>query len=62
MWFLERSLEMQFCDRGPNEIMNTPTLGDARVSDARDRIAPWSTRWSNARSRRAWFVRTSRTS
>jgi AcrR family transcriptional regulator len=38
--FLERSLEMQFGDRGLNEIMNTPTLGDARVSDARDRIAP----------------------
>ena len=38
--FLERSLDMQFGDRGLNEIMNTPTLGDARVSDARDRIAP----------------------
>jgi AcrR family transcriptional regulator len=38
--FLERSLDMQFGDRGLNEIMNTPTLGDARVGDARDRIAP----------------------
>jgi AcrR family transcriptional regulator len=38
--FLERSLDMQFGDRGLNEIMNTPSLGDARVSDARDRIAP----------------------
>jgi AcrR family transcriptional regulator len=38
--FLERSLEMQFGDRGLNQIMNTPTLGDARVSEARDRIAP----------------------
>ena len=38
--FLERSLDMQFGDRGLNEIMNTPTLGDARVNDARDRIAP----------------------
>jgi AcrR family transcriptional regulator len=38
--FLERSLDMQFGDRGLTEIMNTPTLGDARVSDARDRIAP----------------------
>jgi len=38
--FLERSLDMQFGDRGLNQIMNTPTLGDARVSDARDRIAP----------------------
>jgi len=38
--FLERSLDMQFGDRGLNEIINTPSLGDARVSDARDRIAP----------------------
>jgi len=38
--FLERSLEMQFGDRGLTEIMNTPALGHARVSDARDRIAP----------------------
>jgi AcrR family transcriptional regulator len=38
--FLERSLEMQFGDRGLNQIMNTPTLGDARVGEARDRIAP----------------------
>ena len=38
--FLERSLEMQFGDRGLNEIMNTPSLGDARVNQARDRIAP----------------------
>src|SRR3954449_2788956 len=38
--FLERSLHMQFGDRGLNEIMNNPALGDARVRDARDRIAP----------------------
>ncbi|HEX8092783.1 TetR/AcrR family transcriptional regulator [Jatrophihabitans sp.] len=38
--FLERTLHMQFGDRGLNEIMNNPQLGDARVSDARDRIAP----------------------
>ncbi|HEV2885349.1 MAG TPA: TetR/AcrR family transcriptional regulator [Jatrophihabitans sp.] len=38
--FLERSLDMQFGDRGLNQIMNNPHLGDARVSDARDRIAP----------------------
>jgi AcrR family transcriptional regulator len=38
--FLERALDMQFGDRGLNQIMNTPQLGDARVSDARDRIAP----------------------
>jgi AcrR family transcriptional regulator len=38
--FLEGSLHMQFGDRGLNEIMNNPALGSARVSDARDRIAP----------------------
>jgi AcrR family transcriptional regulator len=38
--FLERSLHMQFGDRGLNEIMNNSALGSARVSDARDRIAP----------------------
>jgi AcrR family transcriptional regulator len=38
--FLERSLHMQFGDRGLNEIMNNPAMGSARVSDARDRIAP----------------------
>jgi AcrR family transcriptional regulator len=38
--FLERSLDMQFGDRGLNQIMNNSRLGDARVSEARDRIAP----------------------
>jgi AcrR family transcriptional regulator len=38
--FLERSMHMQFGDRGLNEIMNNPALGHARVSDARDRLAP----------------------
>lgn len=38
--FLERSLEMQFGDRGLTQIMNSPSLGNARVADARDRIAP----------------------
>lgn len=38
--FLERSLEMQFGDRGLTEIMNTPALGHVRVGEARDRIAP----------------------
>ncbi len=38
--FLERSLRMQFGDRGLTQIMNNPDLGDARVADARDRIAP----------------------
>src|SRR3954463_3271215 len=34
--FLERALHMQFGDRGLNEIMNNPHLGDARVRVARD--------------------------
>ncbi len=38
--FLERSMQMQFGDRGLTEIMNNPALGDERVQDARDRIAP----------------------
>jgi AcrR family transcriptional regulator len=38
--FLERSLQMQFGDRGLTQIMNDPALGDARVADTRDRIAP----------------------
>jgi AcrR family transcriptional regulator len=38
--FLERSLSMQFGDRGLTQIMNDPALGQDRVQDARDRIAP----------------------
>jgi AcrR family transcriptional regulator len=38
--FLERSLHMQFGDRGLSQIMNETTLGLPRVADARDRIAP----------------------
>src|SRR3954453_16259125 len=38
--FLERSLDMQFGDRGLNQIMNPPILGLDRISAARDRIAP----------------------
>ncbi|MDQ1729999.1 MAG: hypothetical protein QOK10_158 [Pseudonocardiales bacterium] len=38
--FLDRSLHMQFGDRGLNEIMNAPVLGLDRISAARDRIAP----------------------
>lgn len=38
--FLERALGMQFGDRGLNEIMNNPAIGDLRVSEARDRVAP----------------------
>ena len=38
--FLEQSLNMQFGDRGLNQIMNNTALGRDRVSEARDRIAP----------------------
>ncbi len=38
--YLERSLHMQFDDRGLNQIMNDASLGQARVNEARDRIAP----------------------
>ena len=38
--FLERALHMRHGDRGLNEIMNNPLIGDARVQEARDRIAP----------------------
>src|ERR1700710_1059119 len=38
--FLEQSLHMQFGDRGLNQIMNQPALGDARVREARDLISP----------------------
>src|SRR4051812_49632564 len=38
--FLERSLHMQFGDRGLTEIMNSPQLGRERVNQTRDRIAP----------------------
>src|ERR1700712_4884743 len=42
--FLEQSLHMQFGDRGLNQIMNQPALGDARVREARDLIAPLMTK------------------
>jgi AcrR family transcriptional regulator len=38
--FLERALHLRHGDRGLNEIMNNRLLGDVRVSEARDRIAP----------------------
>jgi AcrR family transcriptional regulator len=41
--FLERSLHMQFGDRGLTQIMNNPQLGHARASETRDRIAPLMT-------------------
>ena len=41
--FLERSLHMQFGNRGLTQIMNNPQLGHARVNETRDRIAPLMT-------------------
>jgi AcrR family transcriptional regulator len=38
--YLERTLKMRLDDRGLDQIMNDPTLGDARVNDVRVRIAP----------------------
>jgi AcrR family transcriptional regulator len=38
--FIARAMHMQFGDRGLNEIMNNRTLGDSRVAEVRDRIAP----------------------
>jgi AcrR family transcriptional regulator len=38
--FLEQTLHMRHGDRGLNEIMNNPVLGDERVREARDRVAP----------------------
>jgi len=38
--FLERSLQMQMEDRALTEILNNPQLGQHRVDEARDRIAP----------------------
>jgi AcrR family transcriptional regulator len=38
--FLDRALHMRYGDRGLNEIMNNPALGQARVAEVRDRIAP----------------------
>src|SRR5919202_4768845 len=38
--FLEQALHMRHGDRGLNEIMNNRLLGDVRVAEARDRVAP----------------------
>jgi AcrR family transcriptional regulator len=38
--FISRAMHMQFGDLGLNQIMNDRSLGDARVSEVRDRIAP----------------------
>src|ERR1700710_780024 len=38
--FISRAMHMQFGDRGLNEIMNNRALGDGRVAEVRDRIAP----------------------
>lgn len=54
--FLERSLHMQFGDRGLNQIMNDAALGDERVSEARTRIAPLITELVE-KAKRAGVVR-----
>ena len=38
--FLERSLQMQMENRGLTETLNNPQLGQHRVNESRDRIAP----------------------
>ena len=38
--FISQAMHMQFGDRGLNEIMNNRALGDGRVAEVRDRIAP----------------------
>ncbi|GGL34493.1 TetR/AcrR family transcriptional regulator [Phycicoccus endophyticus] len=38
--FLEGALDLQHGDRGLTQMMNNPVLGDARVAEVRDRIAP----------------------
>jgi AcrR family transcriptional regulator len=38
--FISRAMHMQFGDVGLNQIMNDRSLGDTRVSEVRDRIAP----------------------
>lgn len=38
--YLRRTLKMQFGDRGLHQILDDPTLGDARIADVRVRIAP----------------------
>ena len=41
--FLERSLQLQFGDLGLTQIMNYPQLGNSRINETRDRIAPLMT-------------------
>lgn len=38
--FLEQAMHLRRRDQGLNEIMNNPALGDARVAQARDQVAP----------------------
>lgn len=38
--FLDQALHMRYGDRGLSQIMNNPMLGDERVTEVRDRIAP----------------------
>lgn len=54
--YLERTLQMQFGDRGLHQILNDPTLGDERVRDVRRRIAPLTVELVE-RARKAGVVR-----
>jgi AcrR family transcriptional regulator len=54
--FLERALSMRHGDRGLDEIMNNRLLGDERVSQVRDRIAPIITKLV-AKAKRQGVVR-----
>lgn len=38
--YIDDALQMQYGDRGLNQIMNNRALGDVRVAEVRDRIAP----------------------
>lgn len=54
--FLERSLDLQFGDRGLSVLMNHPSLGEERAAEARTRIAPLLEQLVD-RARRAGCVR-----
>ena len=41
--FLERTLHLQFGNRGLTQMLNNPRLGHARVAETRDRISPLMT-------------------
>ena len=41
--YLERTMDMQFGNRGLTQMINGPQLGNARVNQTRDRVAPLMT-------------------